>query len=1022
MLSRVSGGRRSSAFGDRRESDTTATPFSAEPPGRQGERAELRPPSTSFSPVAQVARSPGAENEVTTGAPAAGLIVDDDTQSLLSGQLRKSEFLSELRGEACAAADRELARAGRDTQGCPVVDRLLEHYGGRSASYLERSLRKFVPGGGAVGSARDYVPLASARMASGVRRWVETGRIPEDVPRELRSSLTRGMVGASLGGVLDAVTGAMTSMFGAIGGAFAKLGSLFFKEAPGGSPAGVDRGAVSARLGDGRPLEGASKHRMESAFGHDFSHVRVHDDARAAGVAHDLNAHAFTLGSHVAFASGNYSPGSPVGDALLAHELAHVVQQSGARAGDSSTHTTASAAPDRDVERDADRGAVGALSALYGGESSSAKYQPRARGGLRLSRCAAKPEVKAPAVKKPTGPLPVLRPEGETFGDTPGYETGGLATEAHSHAQEVAGRGYWQEQALTELAVGESPETKARTKASAEEREAVYAVLWKLHKAGSLRRETPYAVTIPKRAKDTKVVNYSFTLRDPAPAVPGQPPDPRPLLDVHFAGEGSPVAAPRPAMTAGTVQSTRSSPGILPVNFPHGDFDGYFQVIQSEKEQLYEYLREESLGDVPRTVTTTTGSGAKAHTTTLSIGKGADGNAQVTFIAESAPVSASPPADYGLRDAHDFLLAQPGKDGARLGKLRVPPALPAEELPFVRNLVYQYFQSGTRGSEVDAIVPLPGARRILYTLKFHAPTNDVDVIRVGEAGVGTQVDPRKIPIDLGRIPDFSQHQASATDLKSWLGNRYPAITPPSGDTVPDVKASAEQKINEEAGKSDWFERNYDMKELSPAEAATRMATVHGLKPPQLVDFKEFTPGERRIVEPALETLSDPLIGLIKKTQLARQNVLIEAQGPETNLTFTPDPKTAGLQLTNSVTRGKVTTSDRSIILFDQFTKNDDSLFMGGPNGISSASMGTVVHEVGHAVGSQASIEAAFKAKFDTGPDKVEPITDYAKKKPVTESFPEAFALYNTDPQWMKENLLVMYEWFEVLAKTGAPPP
>src|SRR5688572_900069 len=275
MLSRVSGGRKSSAFGEQRESDTTSTPFSAEPPGQQGERAERRPPSTSFSAVpSRVERLPGAPNEATS-VPAAGLIVDDDTQSLLSGQLRKSEFLSEMRAEACAAADRELVRAGRDTQGCPVVDRLLEHYGGRSASYLERSLRKFVPGGGTVGSARDYIPLASARMASGVRRWVETGRIPEDVPRELRSSLTRGMVGASLGGVLDSLTGATSSLFGAIGGAFSKLGSLFFKEAPGGSPAGGDRGAVSARLGDGRPLEGASKYRMESAFGHDFSHVRV---------------------------------------------------------------------------------------------------------------------------------------------------------------------------------------------------------------------------------------------------------------------------------------------------------------------------------------------------------------------------------------------------------------------------------------------------------------------------------------------------------------------------------------------------------------------------------------------------------------------------------------------------------------------------------------------------------------------------------------------------------------------------
>ncbi|HEX5800131.1 MAG TPA: DUF4157 domain-containing protein, partial [Gaiellaceae bacterium] len=78
----------------------------------------------------------------------------------------------------------------------------------------------------------------------------------------------------------------------------------------------------------GRPLDAPTRRSMESRFGHDFSRVRVHDDARAAATAGELNASAFTVGDDIAFASGRYDPAGPEGGRLLAHELAHVVQQS----------------------------------------------------------------------------------------------------------------------------------------------------------------------------------------------------------------------------------------------------------------------------------------------------------------------------------------------------------------------------------------------------------------------------------------------------------------------------------------------------------------------------------------------------------------------------------------------------------------------------------------------------------------------------------------------------------------------
>jgi hypothetical protein len=66
---------------------------------------------------------------------------------------------------------------------------------------------------------------------------------------------------------------------------------------------------------------------MEPRFGYDFGGVRVHTDAKAAESAREVSALAYTVGQDVVFGSGQYVPYSPVGRALLAHELTHVVQQ-----------------------------------------------------------------------------------------------------------------------------------------------------------------------------------------------------------------------------------------------------------------------------------------------------------------------------------------------------------------------------------------------------------------------------------------------------------------------------------------------------------------------------------------------------------------------------------------------------------------------------------------------------------------------------------------------------------------------
>jgi Domain of unknown function (DUF4157) len=78
----------------------------------------------------------------------------------------------------------------------------------------------------------------------------------------------------------------------------------------------------------GQPLDAAARAHFEPRFGQDFSHVRVHTDARAAESARAVRAQAYTVGDHIVFAPGRYGL-DPTRRRLLAHELTHTVQQRG---------------------------------------------------------------------------------------------------------------------------------------------------------------------------------------------------------------------------------------------------------------------------------------------------------------------------------------------------------------------------------------------------------------------------------------------------------------------------------------------------------------------------------------------------------------------------------------------------------------------------------------------------------------------------------------------------------------------
>jgi hypothetical protein len=150
-------------------------------------------------------------------------------------------------------------------------------------------------------------------------------------------------------------------------------------------------------LGPGRSLDAGVRARLGAAFGADLSRVEVHDGQPAAALTGSLGAAAVTIGDHVAFARGQYEPGTPLGDALIAHELAHVIQQNGARAADRSREPTGPA-----LEADADAAALSAVDRLYGGRAGARGMRPALRSGLALQACKSTPVTAAATTQPPT--------------------------------------------------------------------------------------------------------------------------------------------------------------------------------------------------------------------------------------------------------------------------------------------------------------------------------------------------------------------------------------------------------------------------------------------------------------------------------------------------------------------------------------------------------------------------------------------------------------------------------------------
>jgi Domain of unknown function (DUF4157) len=316
------------------------------------------------------ASNAGGDTAAQGDKPTSGLIVDDGETKLDPKQMRKGDFLAAARSAVNAAVDEGYdSFVDRFAAKATVAARFLM-YSAQDAKSLEQTIHGQV--GASAGTAAGYVPAIVARVKREIAADVADKKKQEKQPKADDQQ----------------------------GGADDQKGGIFFKAREGGPREGADPEAVQAALeGGGQPLPGGLRAGIESAMGHSFSGVRVHTGATAHKLSGELDARAFTVGQDVAFGAGEYRPGTPVGDALIAHELAHVAQQGNSH--DAAVAPKSEAAHDGPLEADADEAAAGAVLSLWGGVKAGALGLARKAGaalktGLKLQRCSRKKEEPQP--------------------------------------------------------------------------------------------------------------------------------------------------------------------------------------------------------------------------------------------------------------------------------------------------------------------------------------------------------------------------------------------------------------------------------------------------------------------------------------------------------------------------------------------------------------------------------------------------------------------------------------------------
>lgn len=593
------------------------------------------------------------------------------------------------------------------------------------------------------------------------------------------------------------------------------------------------------------------------------------------------------------------------------------------------------------------------------------------------------------------------------------YQTRGISLDP-KEMDRWASASYWEQKVADAFKLLVDP----RMLDDAEERDAVLATVWQV-KPDSINAETKILTFIPNRPAKPQSKNLAYLIS----FIPRANPKEKDAVETQFIAEGPaarPVAAPEPPGPGPRPPSSFRYAGFPQSNNVQrywaehpGDMKGVLAWIAGSAGPSFDQILMTSAaqaGGIRSALFHVAGKKAPSGTVAQLV---------IKFLGDAAPVTSRPSGQQDARDVIDFQIEKlqaEAREHDRIGDITGLDTLPADERFPAKAAVWQYFATGTRNSEVDAVVPIPKTdRRALLTLRFGA-RNNVSIQHLGESKKGSMLGE---PGDARLVNGFSANSATPSALVAWLKKRYPGVTP-RGSTVAELTESVATEIRGRSGSPAWFKENYGIEVLTAAEASGRLTRTFEYKTQELGNLQDFTPSELQTLESTLERMSDGLVPRLRGLVIARQKTAVELIGVTANKMAVSDPREAGI--------ARLHGKDRLIVIFDSAHLNADALFVGGSgvNGraeIALQLLWAFAHELGHVLaatpGASESFERLAKSKA------IKPVTWYAASNPRDELLPEAFALYVGDPEWLKSNRPDLFRWFETfsaLASSAAMRP
>jgi hypothetical protein len=319
---------------------------------------------------------PAAEPAKAATAPAAAFhFIAEDNATPEKGQMAKAAFMDRLKAEICETVNSALSGTPFSADNCPYIRASFAKHEGSSPAQIEALIIRYCPAAAKASSAEDVIRQMKVKVYAAAVQWAKNGG---DLSGAAQIFGVAGDIGSAVSKAVSGIGDAASSIASGIS-------NLFFKENAGGAASSQSPQAVMQSLGKGSSMDSGTKSKMEGAFESNFSNVEIHTDSNAAQLSKDMNARAFAVGNHIAFAGGEYQPGTLMGDALMAHELAHTIQQSDGRADGAQMKGSAYSA----LEEDADSTAINVMSKLTGNEDKEfkGKVNKGLKTGLTISRC-----------------------------------------------------------------------------------------------------------------------------------------------------------------------------------------------------------------------------------------------------------------------------------------------------------------------------------------------------------------------------------------------------------------------------------------------------------------------------------------------------------------------------------------------------------------------------------------------------------------------------------------------------------